>query len=326
MPKTNHILLAYNFNGEGGGVPIKNQEVGVELENEGLAWVHLDANSPQTPIWLKKEVSYLDQIIIDALLADETRPRLAEFENGSLIILRGVNLDKNSKPEDMVSIRMWIDDQRIITMQKRDIKGVKDIEEQIKNNKGPKTSGEFLAALCYELSDHLQLVIDDLSEIAGDIEEKILEKVFDEALREDVITIKKQAIMLRRHIAPQKEVVNRLKNCQQGWLTELDRRNLQENYEHIARYLEDLDEIKERSQVVHEELANSISRKLNKNMYVLSVITAVFMPLTFITGLFGMNVGGIPLAADQFGFWLVSSVLFILVAVQIIWSKIHKWF
>jgi zinc transporter len=326
MSETNHILLAYNFNNEGGGELIKNQEVGVELENKGLAWVHLDANSKKTPIWLKKEVAYLDQIIIDALLADETRPRLAEFENGSLIILRGVNLDKNSKPEDMVSIRMWIDDQRIITMQKRDIKGIKDIEEQIKNGKGPKTSGEFLAALCCELSDHLQLVIDDLSEIAGDIEEKILDKVFDEALREDVITVKKQAIMLKKHIAPQKDVVSRLKNCQQSWLTELDRRHLQENYENIARYLEDLDEIKERSQVVHEELANSISRKLNKNMYVLSVITAVFMPLTFITGLFGMNVGGIPFSGSQLGFWSISGTLLTLIALQVIWSKIKKWF
>ncbi len=325
MSETNHILLAYNFNGEGGGNPIKNQEVGVELENEGLAWVHLDANSKKTSSWLKREVDYLDQIIIDALLADETRPRLEEFDNGSLIILRGVNLDDNSKPEDMVSIRMWIDDQRIITLQKRDIKGVKDIEEKIKSNKGPKTPGEFLVMICCELSDHLQVVIDNLDEAAGDIEEKILDN-FGDILREDVVTVKKQAIMLKRHIAPQKDVVHRLKNCKQSWLNELDRRHLQENYEHVVRYVEDLDEIKERSQVVHDEMSNSISRKLNKNMYVLSVITAIFMPLTFVTGLFGMNVGGIPFVDNELGFGLISSVLCFLVAFQIIWSKWQKWF
>ncbi len=326
MSKTNHILLAYNFDGQGNGNLIKNQEVAFELQNEGLAWVHLDANSKNTAAWLKKEVNYLDQIIIDALLADETRPRLAEFENGTMIILRGVNLDENAKPEDMVSIRVWVDDQRIITLQKRDIKGIKYIEEKIKSGKGPRTSGEFLAVLCYELSDHLQLVIERLADITDEVEEKILGTNFNESLQENVVTAKKQAIMLRRHIAPQKDVVGRLKNCQQGWLTELDRRHLQENYENIARYVEDLDEIKERSQVVHDEMSNLISRKLNQNMYFLSVMTAVFMPLNFIASLFGMNVGGIPLSNNQLGFWSISGVLLFLVAVQMFWSKQRKWF
>lgn len=321
-----HILLAYNFNGDGTAQHLKHKEVGVELANEGLAWVHLDANNPKTAAWLKKEVSYLDQIIIDALLADETRPRLAEFENGALIILRGVNLNENAKPEDMVSIRLWIDSQRIITLQKRNIKGVREIEDFFKQGKGPNTAGEFLSTLCCLMIDHLQSFIDNLKDTTDEVEEKTLDKIFDEALREDIITIKKQAIMFRRHIAPQKEVLNKLVSCKQNWLTSLDKRRLQENYEDISRYIEVLDEIRERSQVVHDELANSITRKLNKNMYILSLIAAIFMPLTFVTGLFGMNVGGIPFNNYQVGFYLVSGSLCLLAVLQLVVSKVKKWF
>lgn len=316
-----HVLCAYSFKDPTKPVELKVREAALELKNEGLCWVHIDVNNPKTATWLKKEVKYLDQIILDALLADETRPRVTEYGNGALIILRGVNLNDNAKPEDMVAVRMWIDSDRIITMQRRSVKGIKDIESQIKAGKSFLNAGEFLAQLCYELSDHLQPVVDDLEDTTGELEEKILDKIFDEALREDVITIKKQIITLKRHMSPQKEVINRLRNWNQNWISETDKRNLQENYEHISRYIEDLDELKERSSVVHEELANSVSRKLNKNMYVLSVITAIFMPLNFIASMFGMNVGGIPLNTNESGFWIISGTLTTLVFIQLMISS-----
>jgi len=92
-----HIFLACAFNEDGLAHKLKNEEVAQELKNEGLAWVHLDGNSKQSKKWLEREVSYLDHLIIDALFAEETRPRIIEFENGMLIILRGVNLETKSE-------------------------------------------------------------------------------------------------------------------------------------------------------------------------------------------------------------------------------------
>lgn len=316
-----HILCAYSFKNPEKPIELKVKEAALSLKNEGLCWVHLDVNNPKTSYWLKKEVSYLDQIVIDALLADETRPRITEYKDGAIIILRGVNLKSDSEPEDMVSIRMWVDSGRIITMQRRNIKGIHDIEARIKSEKSFKDAGEFVAELCCELFGHLQSVIDNLDDRTVDIEEKILDKPHSNILRENVITAKKQIIMIRRHIAPQKDVINRLKNCQQNWLAETDRRSLQESYENLSRYIDDLDEINERAQVVHDEMANSINRKLNKNMYVLSVIAAIFMPLNFIASLFGMNVGGVPLGDNNQGFWLVSGILTALIIIQLIISS-----
>ncbi|MFT7088185.1 MAG: zinc transporter [Rickettsiales bacterium] len=317
------ILSSFSFK-DGNSLELKNEDVALELKNNDLCWVHLDANNPESEIWLKKEVDYLDEIIIDALLAEETRSRLVEFESGSLIIFRGVNLNKNAKPEDMVSIRMWIDSKRIITIQKRNIKAIQNIAEEVKKGKYFTSAGEFVTDLCYGISDDLQTVIDSLSKIIDDAEDKTLDKVFDEELREDVTIVKKQAITLKRHIMPQKEVIVSLKHCKQSWISQADKRHLQENFEYILRYVEDLDEIKERSQVVHDEMISAISRKLNKNMYVISVLTAIFMPLTFITGLFGMNVGGIPFDSNVDGFWFITIVLSTIVMIQVVWS-IKKW-
>jgi zinc transporter len=330
MTKKNHkkedsILLAYGFDGNGTAFQLDAIGASDELKNDGLAWVHLDANNSHTASWLKKEVSYLDQIIIDALLADETRPRIMEFDQGSLIIFRGVNLNENAKPEDMVSIRLWIDDTRIISIQKRNVKAIRNIEAVIKTGKTIKNSGEFVSILCRELSECLELFLEEMGTATDEIEGKILDTHTSD-LRENTITIRKQAIMLKRHIAPQRDVVSQLVLCNQAWMSDLDKRHFHESYNHLTRYVEDLDEIRERSQIVHDELTNAITERVNKNMYVLSVIASIFLPLTFLTGMFGMNVGGIPGNVYPDAFYIVAGSMIAVAGLQILLFKKKKWF
>lgn len=320
-----HILLAYKFDENNRAVSIDSESISLELENDGLTWVHLDSTHPATAFWLKEEVSYLDQIIFDALLASEARPRLVEFDEGSLIILRGVNLNNNYRPEDMASIRLWIDDKRIISIQARNVKAIYNVENEIKSGKKVKTAGEFLTILCRELSECLEPFLEDLSDFTNEIEGKILDS-HGADLRVDTIKIRKQAIMFKRHIAPQRDVLDQLVLCNQAWLNDLDRRHFHEGFNHLTRYVEDLDEIRERSQIVHDELTNSITERVNKNMYVLSVIASVFLPLTFMTGLFGMNVGGIPGNVYENAFCIITGFMVLIAGFQMFLFKKKKWF
>ena len=149
--KHSPILFSYAFDKEGKGCKLNKRSAAAEVKNEGLAWVHLDANNESTKKWVEREVSYLDHLIVDALIAEETRPRIIDFEKGFLIILRGVNLNQNAEPEDMVSIRMWIDSERVISIQRRDMKAVYDICQHIELGKTIKSSGEFLYNLIYQI-------------------------------------------------------------------------------------------------------------------------------------------------------------------------------
>ena len=94
----------------------------------------------------------------------------------------------------------------------------------------------------------------------------------------------------------------------------------------MTRYVEDLDAIRERSQIVKDELANILADKLNKNMYVLSVIAAIFLPLGFLTGLLGINLGGMPGAENPDAFWVFSGLLVAVVSLQIWIFKKLDWF
>lgn len=322
---SNHILLSYEFDGKGGGKALTSKAISERIKDDALAWVHMDVNHPDTKGWCENEISYLDSFVVGALLAEETRPRITEIDGGAMIILRGVNLHENANPEDMISIRLWVDKHRIISLQRRQLKAVLDIEEKIKAGKGPKDSAQFVCMLVSRLFEHLEPVLTQLDELTDDVEEKILENP-DTSLREKIIDIRKKAIMFKRYMAPQRDAIGQLRMSGLEWLSETHKRDLQESYNHVTRYVEDLDTIRERAQIVKDELSNVLADRLNKNMYVLSVIAAIFLPLGFLTGLLGVNVGGIPGAENRDAFWIFCGILGVIVALQVIIFKKIKWF
>lgn len=325
MSNVDHILFAYGFDGKGGGEALAGEAISQQIKADRLAWVHLDANHPQARLWLEEELSYLDPMIIEALLVDETRPRMLQIDDGVLLILRGVNLNENADPEDMVSVRLWVDAHRIISLRKRNLKAISDIEYKIKAGKGPQNAGQFICMLTARLFERMEPVLLELDDKTDYIEESLLEKA-DNTLRGSIVDIRKQAIVFRRYMAPQREAIGQLRMADMAWLDDGHKRHLQEIYNHVTRYVEDLDAVRERAQIVKDELANILADKMNKNMYVLSVIAAIFLPLGFLTGLLGVNIGGLPGVDNDDAFILFCAILVIVVLLQILLFKKMKWF
>ena len=94
----------------------------------------------------------------------------------------------------------------------------------------------------------------------------------------------------------------------------------------MIRHLEDLDAIRERAAVTQEELQNRLAEQQNVRMYVLSIVAAIFLPLGFLTGLLGINVGGIPGADSGASFWIFVGFLIVVVVLQILYFRTRKWF
>lgn len=321
-----HILSAYVFDGKGSGTQFTGNSVSEQVAaKDSFAWVHLDANHPDTKQWLEQEVSYLDPFIIEALIAEETRPRMMQVDEGALLILRSVNHSENASPEDLVSLRLWFDENRVISLQRRNVGAMADIEKKVAIGKGPKNAGHFIGMLISIMFERMEPVLTSLSEETDDIEELVSESA-GATLREGIVSVRKKAIMLRRYLAPQRDEIGQLRMSDLSILDDMHKRQLQECYNHAVRHVEDLDALRERAQIVKEEIASLLADRLNKNMYILSVIAAIFLPLGFLTGLLGINVGGIPGAENNIAFWLFCGMLITLVAAQILVFRKLKWF
>jgi zinc transporter len=137
--------------------------------------------------------------------------------------------------------------------------------------------------------------------------------------------LRRQAISLRRYLSPQREALSRLLTEKITWVDDADRLRLRETCDQLVRYLEDLDEARDRAAVTQEELVNRLSEQMNNKMYLLSIVAAIFLPLGFLTGLLGINVGGIPGAESKLGFAGFVLLLIGVVIVQIWFFKKKKW-
>lgn len=310
----NPILFSYSFNIDGKATKLDSQKVAEELKNQGLSWVHLDAAHKSTKKWLEKEVNYLDHLIIDALLEEETRPRIMEFDSGILVILRGTTLNKTDDPEDMASIRLWIDAERIISIRRRDMKAVSTLCNAIESGKIIKNSGEFLYNLIYEILYITSPFLYGLNEKLSELEEKIM-TTHDVSFRGEIMQIRTSAAVFKRYLAPQREVIAKLRIADHKWINNWAKRHFQEHLDHITLMIEEVDEARDRSQILHDELFHGLTEKLNKSMYSLSLVASIFIPLTFFTSIFSVNIGGLPGLgkAEAFGFMMMAMAIMTLI-------------
>ena len=323
MTEGNPLVCAYRLDAQGGGRSLDWPELEGAAPGGGPTWVHLDRTQPGVREWLAGPAG-LDAVIVEAMLEAETRPRYEPFDDGALIILRGVNLNPGADPEDMISIRIWVEGERLISTRARRLMAVQDLRERIEAGRGPQDLGELLVAIAGGLIQRMGPVIDGLDEAADDIEEEVILKGRRD-IRPKLIHLRQQTIGLRRYLSPQREALSRILAEDRPWFHGRHKLRLREVADRTVRYIEDLDQVRERASIVQDELMNRLSEQMNRTMYVLTLVAAIMLPLGFLTGLLGINVGGIPGAENPAAFLIVCLALAVLVLFQVLIFRRLRW-
>lgn len=322
--KRKGLLHALLFDTLGGAKILNDKDITNWKPEDGTLWLHLDYTASQTIDFVRNK-KHLNSISKDFLLTEDTRPRVTSFDDCLLFSLRGVNLNPHSDPEDMVGVRLWANDSLILTTIKRNLLSIADIVGSLEKGNGPKNSSEFIISLSRFLIIRMEPTIENIEDNLAEIEDETLE-IGTPTTRRQLSKIRREAISLRRYLLPQEEAMHRLHIENLSWFTEKDRAQSKEVTDQLRRYIENLNSIRERSSVIHEELVSNLSEQLNNRMYVLSLITVVFLPLSFLTGLFGINVGGIPGSQSTMAFALFVGILFIIGIILFLLLKRKKWF
>jgi len=323
MNRESGFIHVYLLDGQGGGRRLEREELGSWEPAHGLLWVHLNYAAPDAALWLD-EKSGLHEVAVRGLQQEDTRPGSATFPDGLLVFLRGVNMNPGSDPEDMVSLRLWFDGTRIISSRRRRVLSIADMASDVDRGEGPGTSAEFLVMVSDRLVTRMGAVVESVDDRVNELEERVLHAESRE-LRPMLSDIRRQIIALRRYLAPQREAMARLQVEKVSWLTDGDRLHLRETTDRIARYVEDLDSARDRAAVTHEELVSRLSEQTERRMYILSIVAAIFLPLGFVTGLLGINVGGIPGSENEWAFTEVVILLGVAAALQLLVMKRKKW-
>lgn len=296
-----------------------------QLDSGGVLWVHLDRTKERAQRWVREE-SGLDPFAAEALLAEETRPRAQMFSDGLLVILRGINLNEGLQADELIAIRMWIEPGRVITLRQQRFQTIVGLRQRAERGQAPKTAGAFLGAVSCGLSERIMESVENLRDLLDGVEDEMLDReVDDERWRGLLATVRRQAILYRRYLVPQREALASLANGQSKLFDERDRAEIRVAMEHIARDCDALEEIRDRAAVTQEELRARHEARVGQTVYLLTLVATVALPLGLLTGLLGINVGGVPLASSRQGFWLVCGVMVLIAGLQVWWFKKKRW-
>ncbi|WP_299848235.1 zinc transporter ZntB [uncultured Roseovarius sp.] len=302
-------------NGAATVVRVGNGPHQLDSHAPGYVWLHVDTAREGARTWL--EAAGLDPLILRALLAPETRPRCTSHGDGVLMNLRGVNLNPGDEVEDMISLRMWVTEKLVISVQLRQLQAVVDVLAGLERGQGAEDPAELVARLALRLADRAEPVVAGLNEKIDVLEDQVIDGV-SSMVRFDLGSIRRVSIMLRRHMAPQRDALSTFEIEELAWLKPEARPRLREATERMTRLAEELDAIRDRAQVVQDQIMDSRAEAMNRQMLILSVVAAIFLPLGLITGLLGINVGGMPGADNPLAFWIVTGGL-VVIGLLLVW-------
>ena len=305
-----------------GAVRRLNLEEAAAYRGSGFLWVHLEGREEADLSYLKVQQDIPD-VAAHALAATETRPRCDRIDEGAIVNLRGPgDLD----PEDsdrLVSIRFWVGRERVTSLSRRRLGATSDVIALMAAGR-VLDSGDLVAAFARTISKQLDPEVaalgDELDECETDLEPR---SVY--GLRSRIARIRSQAIGYRRFVAPDRDALVTLAQLEFDWLADDDRLHIREAADRFARMTEELEAVRERAALLHEQLTDMRGELIETRALLVAIVALIFLPLTFITGLFGMNVPGIPLAQEAHAFWYITAFCIIVALVTAAYFRVRRW-
>lgn len=266
--------------------------------------------------------TYSDAIALDTLLmTDPPRPKAIITDKDMVVVLRGINMNDDADKEDMVSVRVWLNDDMMIVSQNNPVKSVDIVQARLQSHKTPLS---VLIDMTDEIFDRIEKHIYELDEKVDEAEDTALQNP-DQKQRHQILSFRREIIALRRYLLPQRETIMTMSRSGSKLISAQQREIMTNQYYRAARICDLLDALRERLGLIQEEITAIISDRMNKNMYVLSIISLVFLPLGFITGLFGINVGGMPWVETPLGFAIVCACCLIAAVFIMAVMRWRKW-
>lgn len=322
----NGIIFARVLTGTGGSRKIAWEDIcGWQPANDQeTLWLHMDREIDPVDDWLIAEMGISDTTV-DLLISDETRPRAFREDDALVTILRGINLNPGAEPEDMVALHIWSDGKRLVSLRRRRLQTPRDVLTMLKRKQGPKNAGDLLTELTEQLVSKINVSIVEMNNHIDQLEACPTDERDVDAMLDDIADIRRNCLALKRFMSPQHEALLQISRIAPDWISADNKRDIRETIDQLRRYLEDLDVSKESALVLQDDINNRAAADANHTMYMLSIVAAVFLPLSFVTGLLGINVGGMPGVDNGDAFWITIIVLTLLCALQIWIFKKLKW-
>jgi zinc transporter len=317
------LICGYLMDSAGQGRAIECDEAAVWLSARAAAasaptpdagadrtfvWLHFNLTNTGALRWVKAHADLGDDFF--EMLEDGSRATRIERSEQSLVaVINDVHFDFSFEPSDIATLWISVEQHLVVTARLQPLRSIDKLRESVKSGHAIGSSIELLEYLLHLQAEVLADVIRGVTGKIDAIEDRLLaNRPINERLQ--LGTMRRLLVRFQRLLAPEPASLFRLLQHPPSWIAPGDAEELRQTSEEFSLVLRDMGMLQERIKLLQEEIAAQVNEANNRSLFVLTVVTVLALPINLVAGLFGMNVGGIPLAQHEHGFWIVLGAVF----------------
>lgn len=322
---THGLVCGFLFGPDGMGQALEAQAALQCLANPatqtGFIWLHFTLAQVSAEKWLRQNLALSD--VFYESLREPSRSTRVELDDGTLVaVINDVHYDFAFEPSDISTLWLSVGQRLVVTARIQPLRSVDRLRDAVRRGVKLASPVALLVHLMHDQGDALAHIVREITTRIDAIEDKLLAGRL-ETKRADLGVSRRLLVRLQRLLAPEPAALFRLLKKPPPWIREADIEDLHQSSEEFNVALSDMAALQERIKLLQEEIAGRVAEANNRSLFVLTVVTVMALPINIMAGLFGMNVGGIPLADHPAGFWVVVAVIvsFTAVAAWIVFRK-----
>jgi len=276
-------------------------------------WLHFSLSHTGSEVWLKEYLE-LPEAFFESLHSHSRSTRIEQEGDALVAVLNDILFAFSFDVSAVETASICITPNLLVSARLRPLRSIDRLRHLVRQGHLFNSPIELLS---YLLQNQASVLVDILRQSTARvdlIEDRVLANRIA-ANRSELSSLRRVLVRLQRLLAPEPAAFFRLLSRPPEWITKGDLQELRESAEEIAAAVSDTHALVERVKLIQEELVALVNEQTSRSLFMLTAVAVLALPINMVAGLFGMNVGGVPLAEDSHGFWVVVAILLVLTAV-----------
>ena len=270
-------------------------------------WLHFNLADATAEAWIRSHLGVVPAFF-DALREGSRSTRIEDANDTLVAVINDVAFEFTFDPSDIETLWIAVGPRLALSARIHPLRSIDRLREAVKQGLRFDSSVAFLNRLMQDQGDVLVRIVRDATVQIDKVEDGLLMGRLQHK-RLELGKLRRVLVRLRRLLAPEPGALFRLLRLPPPWVRERDLEALRQATEEFTLILRDLSELQERIKLLQEEIAAQMGEQTNRSLFTLTVVTVLALPINIVAGLFGMNVGGIPLAQEARGFWVIVAFI-----------------
>lgn len=321
------MICSFVFSPDGPGRTIDHEQIITWLDQRGeragsaageFLWLHFNLAHGASERWMRAHLNLPDSFF-DFLREGSHSTRIERQGDALCAVINDVIFDPEFAPADIATLWVYTHRRLMITARLKPLRSIDTLRACVRHGERFHSPAALQTHLLRDQADLLMQIVRRTGTDVDRIEDRFLSQRLT-ANRMELSALRRTLTRLQRTLAPEPGAIFRLLARPPAWMASRDIQELRESTEEFSIVLSDLAGLVERIRLLQEEIGARLDEQNNRTLFTLTLVTVLALPINIVAGLFGMNVGGIPLAENKGGFWLMVMIVMLFTLLAGLWA------